>query len=101
MGIREIDSDNFSIRNGKLVKYVGNSAEIVSVPNGITEIDDTAFVGHFEIKTISMPDSVKRIGQYAFVSCTSLRHVCLGLGIKNIPMGCFMGLHNLESVTLH
>ena len=100
MEIDERKLENFKVRNGVLHKYTGSGEIIVSIPDGVTEIDDAAFLGHREITSIRIPDSVKRIGQYAFVSCSSLKSIDIGSGVKNIPMGCFTGLIELEYVNL-
>jgi len=94
MEIDERKPENFIVRNGVLFKYTGSSEMIVSVPDGITEIDDAAFLGHGAITSIRVPDSVKRIGQYTFLSCSSLKSIDIGLGVKNIPLGVLLAFLN-------
>ena len=39
----------FFIEDGILKKYTGNDEKTVYIPDGVSEIKDTAFLGHIEI----------------------------------------------------
>lgn len=84
-----------------------------TVPAGIKEIQDGAFLYHEEleevilpeglekihmrafcktgIKKITIPASVREISKSAFMSCTKLEEVTILCDIKNLPSGVFNG----------
>lgn len=92
-------NDNFIVQDGILKKYIGNE-DIVSIPDGIVEIDAAAFAGNNTVTIIRIPDSVERIGRFSFGYCRSLSYVRIGFGVKSIPLGCFMDLSQLREVVL-
>lgn len=51
------------------------------VPDGVTIIEDRAFIENERIKEVIFSDSVKRIGNYAFYDCKNLQKVKLGKGM--------------------
>ena len=65
----------------------------VVIPEGVTEISDSAFSGCASLVSVSLPKSLIRIGKNAFSGCTSLREVTLdntrGLEVwQNAFNGC-------------
>lgn len=50
------------------------------VPDGVTTIEDKAFIENERIKEVIFSDSVKRIGNCAFYGCKNLQTVKLGKG---------------------
>ena len=103
------DASNFDIVAGELIKYKGDSTEViipktvrfikegafanqrylskVTIPRGVVEIDNGAFSGCSGLTSIAIPDSVTKIGDK------------LEYG-KRIEKGAFEGCSNLKSVTL-
>jgi hypothetical protein len=53
------------IRIGKRA-FFKSSLSSITIPNGVTEIDDYAFYYCGSLKSIIIPYSVKSIGKYAF-----------------------------------
>lgn len=51
------------------------------VPDGVTIIEDRAFIENEGIKEVIFSDSVKRIGNRAFYGCKNLQKVKLGKGL--------------------
>lgn len=47
----------------------------MSIPDGVTSIDDFAFEGFENLINIKIPKSVKKIGEFAFRGCTQLKDV--------------------------
>ena len=45
------------------------------IPNGITAINDYAFMGCTSIKSVRIPNSIESIGRNAFIECSSLEAV--------------------------
>ena len=56
---------DFRIKNGVLVKYVGNGGDVVS-PDSVTAIGVKAFYDCHRLTRISIPDSVTSIGDCEF-----------------------------------
>ena len=61
------------IEGGTVKDYAGEGDNIV-IPEGITEIADSAFMSG-EFKTVSLPESLKKIGGWAFHDCKNLKEI--------------------------
>lgn len=68
------DSD-FEIEGTTLVKYTGNGG-VVTVPDGITVINEWAFDSSAVTKVI-LPETLEEIQNYAFFDCTELEEITL------------------------
>ncbi|MBR4621366.1 MAG: leucine-rich repeat domain-containing protein [Salinivirgaceae bacterium] len=85
-----------------LMKYKGN-ADSVSIPNAIlsdklyyvTNIDDNAFSGCGNLKTIALDESVRFIGKSAFEK-SGLKKILLPNTIESIGSKAFAGCENLK-----
>jgi len=95
---------SFEIENGILKKYTGTDTAVV-IPEGVTEIGERAFEGHWlsgnNITSVVIPEGVVRIGQYAFASCTSLKSIALPESMRHIDDMAFYRCRSLTSVTLN
>ena len=69
-----IDQKECDIKQGKLIKYLGNS------------------------ENVAILEGVKRIGQCAFSYCENLTNIILGSNIKYIGIGTF---RSCPKLTLH
>lgn len=80
--------DLFNIKNGVLVRYGDEfgspGPENVVIPNSVTEIGDSAFYDHNEIKSVSIPNSVVKIDDNAFWGCSSLNSITIPVSVKSI-----------------
>ena len=113
---------DFLIENGKLLKYLGCGGD-VTIPDGVTSIEEFAFGNCRELTGITIPDGVTDIGFGAFHSCRGLIRAaipdsmavirerafydCEGLTAIDIPEGvtkigwrAFYGCRRLKKVTL-
>ena len=63
--------------------------ENITLPDGLTSIDNNAFRECSALKRIVIPDSVTNLGSAAFRDCTSLTSVEFGSGITEISAYAF------------
>ena len=70
------------------------------IPDGVTYIDDTAFVGCSKLTAVTIPNGVNRIGFGAFAGCTSLTEVTIPNGVTSILDSAFSSCTSLVSVSL-
>ena len=54
--------------------------KIVTIVEGVTEIDDNAYKGCTNLETINIPESLIYLGENAFNGCTNLKTI-------NLPSG--------------
>ena len=74
----------------RLLGYVGEKT-VLTVPNGVTAVNERAFYGLEEIREIILPTSVQTIGEAAF-------EACVGLEKLTLP---FVGASSTETVNTH
>ena len=88
----------------------GAPADLI-IPEGVTEISDSAFYGCTSLQSVTIPEGVTEIGDRAFLGCSSLRTVtllnpkikiersaftgCTGITIVNLPKG--ITWHNVKN----
>ena len=94
---------NLVIPNGitKIDNYAFiNCASITSIdiPNRVTSIGNSAFSGCNSLYSINIPNRVTSIGEYAFYNCGSLTSLSIPISVTSIGNGAFYGCTNLESV---
>ncbi len=95
-----------SLIEGIPVTKIGNGAfrysEITSVtiPEGVTDIGESAFDSCKNLKKITIPDSVKTIGKGAFSWCGKLRSIKIPKGITRIEESTFSECRNLNEITI-
>lgn len=83
-------STDFVIKDGVLKQYKG-SAEEVTIPDGVIEIDSSVFCKNNTIKKVIFPSSLQIVGDYAFQNCTNLYQVELNEGLVKIGASAFEG----------
>lgn len=81
------NNPEFEIENGILVKYHGESSEVV-VPEGVTAIGGWAF-SCCGIEKVHLPDSLIEIGANAFFGCFSLAYIKIPESVRKIGANCF------------
>ena len=70
----------------------------VSFPNTLTYIGWYAFFGCSGLTSVVIPDSVTSIGSDAFEYCSALKSVTLSRNLTSIPSSCFSGCSSLRSI---
>ena len=72
----------------------------VFLPEGLTEIQASAFSLNKTIKSIALPDSVKVLGSNAFGACNNLVNMSLPSELTEIPASCFQYCKSLVTIGL-
>ncbi len=87
---------------GRMHLYI-NNMEItdISIPYGVNEIGDDAFVGCKSLVSIAIPDSVTSIGACAFSGCSSLTSITIPDSVTTIRRCAFIDCRGLTSITIH
>lgn len=71
-----------------LVKYLGKDTDL-TLPNGITGINQGAFLGRTNLTSISISERVTRIGLLAFSGCGSLTNINIPKSVTSIESSAF------------
>ena len=103
----EEGGSNFIIDNGYIIYadwdgvilmgYTGTETEL-TLPFGITGIDQSVFRGRSDLTSITVPNSVTSIGTEAFLDCRGLTSVTIGSGVTEIWENAFKGCYKLVEV---
>lgn len=89
--------DSFTIEDGILMKYTGTDSE-VTIPNGVTKINEEAFLENKVIEKVNFPDSVTEIGTKAFYGCSKLKEVTLPENLTTLGYAAFVNCSSLQYV---
>lgn len=65
--------------------------ESISIPEGVTSIEQSAFYNCKSLTSISLPSTLKSIGHGAFGSCVSLQTISLPESVTELGQGVFDG----------
>lgn len=71
----------------------------VSLPNGLTSIEERAFYNCNRLSSIVIPDSVISIGDISFLNCSLLTSLTIGEGVTSLGAYCFGDCTSLSSLT--
>lgn len=63
--------------------------ESITLPEGLLEIEESAFEYCSSLKTVTIPEGVVRIGDYAFANCSALEVIIIPESVTSIGSGCF------------
>lgn len=83
------NSTDFIIEEGIFKKYKGNKENVV-IPEGITDIQEAAFIDCANLKSVVFPKSLKRIESMAFLSENPLS-IFIPAGVQEIGVNAFFG----------
>ncbi len=81
--------------------YIPNALSgAITIPDGITSIDSSAFAERRSITSVTLPDSVTSIGDSAFSDCRSLTSIIIPDGVITIGERAFYYCNLLTSVII-
>ena len=89
----------FLINDGVLEQYTGAGGDVV-IPDGVTEIGESAFACCEGLKSVTLPSGLCYIGVEAFNECRDLESVTFPDSLEEIGAAAFGGCENLQNVTL-
>ncbi len=72
----------------------------ITINEGITSIDDSAFNGCPNLQSVSLPAGLTNIGQMAFNGCASLESIVIPEGVNSALYVAFADCPNLRSATI-
>ena len=81
----------------RVVTYRGVATRI-EIPQGVTSIGDSAFLGCSRLVNIVIPNSVTSIGNNAFENCSSLEEIIMPDSVTYIGDDILKGCKNLTSI---
>ena len=93
-----VDNKNTSYASVNGVLYSKDISELicfpcgkasVSIPESVTSIGQSAFMGCEKLTSVTIPDSVKSVGQSAFKDCPKLKSVAIPASVTNIGYEAF------------
>ncbi|MDE5860828.1 MAG: leucine-rich repeat domain-containing protein, partial [Ruminococcus sp.] len=90
---------NFEIKDGVLVKYTGNTPDVI-IPSDVTAIGESAFEDCKNLEKIEIPKSVTKIGEFAFLQCDSLRKIVIPESVTTIDGFAFDSCYNLNEIVI-
>lgn len=99
------DNPCYSSSNGLLLSKNGRRLIAgvngdVTIPEGVTTIDASAFVDRLDLTSVSIPESVTNIGAAAFSQCRSLTSVVIPSGVTTLEDRVFDMCSSLASITI-
>lgn len=72
----------------------------IIIPEGVTDIDDSAFYFCTLLRIINIPNSVTTIGRFAFSYCKDLKEITLPKNVTSIGGFAFSGCISLETINI-
>ena len=70
------------------------------IPNSVTSICSSAFLGCRGLTSVTIPNSVTSIGSYAFASCSGLTSITIPNSVTSIGSSAFEYCSDLTSITV-
>ena len=77
-----------------------DSLTSVTIPEGVTKIEDFAFSYCSSLTDITLPESLTSIGATAFLNCKGLTSITVPKNVRSMGYGVFTNCEHLKKVTL-
>lgn len=82
-----------------LSSNIENEMDVI-IPNGITIINERAFLNCSALKSVVIPDTVTKLSQYCFYGCAAIKEVDIPNSVTRIDSNCFTNCTALKTVTI-
>ena len=82
------------------ISFVGSAVTSVTVPSGVTSIEDSAFAGCTSLKSVTLSEGLNKIGGMVFVGCSALETINIPACVTTIAPQVFRDCDSLKNVTL-
>ena len=104
------NSKNIYLKDVKLpdtLEIIGSNAFLdcvgitkIEIPEGVSIIPETCFMGCSELISVSLPSTISELGYAAFIDCIKLSEITIPEGVEIISDECFKNCNNLFSINL-
>ena len=106
-GVGDVPNDVTHVRVDPTVTIIPERAfgerrnlEVVELPEGLIEIEESAFSDCESLKRINIPSSVKKIGKQAFFECNQLDGIILPDGLEQLDERLFQWCKSLKKINI-
>ena len=82
-------SENVDTITQGMVSFGAGSVETVNIAEGVTKIDDSAFLNYAKMTSITLPDTLTEIGNRAFGGCSELATITIPTSVTTIEDDAF------------
>ena len=89
----------FVIEDDRLKRYIGCETQ-VSIPSGITVLEDRAFEDCKDLTGVIIPEGVTMLGCEAFRDCCNLTNIMLPEGLVSISGNAFERCSSLQNIRI-
>lgn len=72
----------------------------VDIPSGVASVGSQAFYNCYSIESVTIPESIRSMGVGVFYNCYSLDNLDIVDGATSVGVTTFLGCNSLESVTI-
>ncbi len=94
-----MDGALFNRSKTLLIAYPNGKTGLYSIPNGVTEIGISAFMG-CKVSAVEIPDSVNKIGNGAFWGCENITSITIPQSVTEIGNSAFRSCDILKYAVL-
>ena len=98
---KTVDGSLFSKDGKKLIRYaIGKENSEYTIPNGVEEIGDNAFMHCNNLNFITTPDTLKNINNSAFKNCQYLYEINIPNNVAKISDMAFENCNSLHAINI-